>query len=234
MKPLGKPRWNLLGFAESHVTHGVRQRRRVEETDEHLMVRYLTGDDQAIQALIERHHTRLLYFVVNYVSDRTAAQEVVRGTFARVAADAASYDPQRRKFSTWLYMIARKLCASELRYPRKRPLAFAIDSFGFRDREYEQLYQARTLPYRRKTGLEKRLSGGPAPRLGGPTNEAAADERDEELEDLVDNQAELRVLVREGVREQLKPLQDLVDAMKHWATVASMGAARLRGRHEEP
>lgn len=230
MEPLGKPRWNLLGFAESHVTHGVRPRRRVEETDEHLMVRYLSGDDQAIRALNERHHTCLLYFVMNYVSDRTAAQEVVRSTFARVAAEAASYDPQRWKFSTWLYMIARKLCVSEAPFRRKRASALAIHSLGLRDLEHEQLY---TLPYRWRAGLEKRLSGRPAPWLGGRTNEVVAEERDEELEDLVENQAELRVLVRQSVREQLKPLQDLVDAMKRWATVASTGAARLRDRHEE-
>jgi RNA polymerase sigma factor (sigma-70 family) len=198
------------------------------------MVRYLSGDDQAIQALIDRYHTRLLHFVVNYVSNRTAAEGVVQDTFARVAAEAASYDPQRRKFSTWLYMTARNLCAGGLRHRRKRILPFVIDPFGFRDPEHEYLYTAKVVTYRQRAEFEMRLPDGPAARLMGSTNDATAGERDEELEDLAEHQDELRVLVRQSVREQLKPLQDLVDVMKRWATMASTGAARFRDRREEP
>ena len=53
----------------------------------------------------------------------------------------------------------------------------------------------------------------------------------ETLEDLAANADELRALVRETLREELRPLAALAEAMTRWAQVAEAGVQRLKERH---
>jgi hypothetical protein len=50
----------------------------------------------------------------------------------------------------------------------------------------------------------------------------------EDLEDLVENEGELRALVRETLRQELRPLDVLAAVMIRWATTVEIATARLR------
>lgn len=84
-------------------------------TDETLMRKFCLGDAEAFQLLFERYRDRLFRFIhVVYVRDYEAAADCTQETFIRVVRKRDSYDPERR-FSSWLYTIARNLCLNWLR-----------------------------------------------------------------------------------------------------------------------
>jgi RNA polymerase sigma-70 factor, ECF subfamily len=87
---------------------------RSDPTDEELLVRFQRDDRIAFALLVRRHKVRLYNFVLRYLRDVSAAEEVVQDTFVRVAQGAADFRHAAR-FSTWLYTIARNLCVDHTR-----------------------------------------------------------------------------------------------------------------------
>lgn len=81
------------------------QGRAAETTDEALLERYRTGDAGAFRALIERHQDGLLRFLIRFMGDRQAAEDVFQDAFLQVHLSADSFDVTRR-FKPWLFTIA--------------------------------------------------------------------------------------------------------------------------------
>ena len=83
-------------------------------TDEALMKAYCQGETKAFDELLSRYRTPLFSTLCRLVGDRALAEDLFQETFLRVIQHAGRFDPGR-KFSGWLFQIARNLCVDALR-----------------------------------------------------------------------------------------------------------------------
>ena len=93
-----------------------------DDSDESLMLRYQEGDARAFEVLVLRHRRPVFNFVLRYVRDPVAAEDVTQDTFLRVVRSAEHY-VREAKFTTWLFTIARNLCVDASRRRKHRNMA---------------------------------------------------------------------------------------------------------------
>ena len=98
------------------------------ETDQALMERVKAGDTDALETLIGRWRGRAEAYASGILHDAHLAEDCVQEAFARVYAARKDYSP-RYAFSTWLYVILRRICISELRRLRRAPKLFQPEEY---------------------------------------------------------------------------------------------------------
>ena len=86
----------------------------MERTDEEAMMDYQRGNQDAVCELFQRYKTRVLHFCLGMLSNRADAEDVAGEVFIAVMEQGNGYH-HGRKFSTWLYTIARNKCVDRLR-----------------------------------------------------------------------------------------------------------------------
>lgn len=92
-------------------------------TDERLVKKFLDGDDEALNELIERYLKPLYNFIFQLSRDAAASEDIIQDVFVKVWKSLKTFD-QKKKFSTWLYAIARNTAYDHLR--KKKTLAFSV------------------------------------------------------------------------------------------------------------
>ena len=85
--------------------------------DARLVRQVLRGKREAFGVLVERYQKPIFNFIYRFYGNYELAQELTQETFLRSYQFLKSYD-QGRKFSTWLYTVARNLCIDELKKRR--------------------------------------------------------------------------------------------------------------------
>src|SRR5262245_16255348 len=85
-----------------------------ERSDEALVEAIAKGDKQALQVLFGRHHVRVYRFVLRFLNDEAAAEDMVSEVFFDVWRQAERFE-RRSQVSTWLLAIARNKALSTLR-----------------------------------------------------------------------------------------------------------------------
>ena len=83
-------------------------------TDEMLISRFQSGDENAYVELVNRYKDKLTNFVFYFLKDEEHAEDIVQETFIRLY-EKKHYYKEIAKFSTWIYTIARNLANTELR-----------------------------------------------------------------------------------------------------------------------
>lgn len=91
-----------------------------KESDSGLVRRFLGGEEAAFGELHRRYSTMLLNYVYRMTSDRELAEDLVQQVFVKVFRHLDRFDP-RRKFATWIYVIAGNEARDELRRRAKKP-----------------------------------------------------------------------------------------------------------------
>jgi RNA polymerase sigma-70 factor (ECF subfamily) len=91
-----------------------------KQTDEQLLAAYRGGDRQSFSKLVERYQRELFHFLVRFVGDRAAAEDIFQESFLQVHQSAAQFDPLRR-FRPWLFTIAANKARDYLRSQSRRP-----------------------------------------------------------------------------------------------------------------
>lgn len=86
----------------------------VDRSDELLAKLAKEGDLRAFEELFGRYKKAVLNFIYRMIGNKETAEEVSLEVFMKVYSNLAIYDPSR-KFSTWLYTIARNLTKNSLR-----------------------------------------------------------------------------------------------------------------------
>src|SRR5271165_5449691 len=85
-----------------------------EEPDIALVQALKLGEDQALNALMDRHREGLFRFVLLHGCNEADALELVMETFVRAYVDRGKFR-RPAKFAAWLYHIALNLCRDHLR-----------------------------------------------------------------------------------------------------------------------
>jgi RNA polymerase sigma-70 factor (ECF subfamily) len=99
-----------------------------EPSDEELMARVARADQQAFTRLLERHANGLHGFLTRMIRNRADAEDLTQESFLRVWRHKHRWEPDRVRFSTWLYRIGHNLCVDRLRRQREAPLDAAPES----------------------------------------------------------------------------------------------------------
>lgn len=68
-----------------------------------------SGDREAFGALVEKYQGAIYSYALHFFRNPTRAEDAAQETFLRAFRFLHTYDP-RRRFSTWLYTVARNLC----------------------------------------------------------------------------------------------------------------------------
>ncbi len=92
-------------------------------SDEKLVQNFRGGDEMALEKLIERYLKPLYGFVFQLVRDEQSAQDIVQEVFVKMWKHLSSFD-QNKKFSTWIYAIAKNTACDWLK--KKKALPFSV------------------------------------------------------------------------------------------------------------
>jgi len=85
-----------------------------KSSDELLAKQAKEGDVSAFEELFHRYKKPILNFIYRLIGNRETAEEVTIEVFMNAYNNLDIYDPDK-KFSTWLYTIARNLSKNALR-----------------------------------------------------------------------------------------------------------------------
>lgn len=95
-----------------------------EETDEGLMARVQTGDQQAFATLVRRHTNRFFGCAYRMTAHVQEAEDVVQDAFIKLWNNPKSWDGVNgAKFTTWFYRVVTNTALDALR--RRKPQAGA-------------------------------------------------------------------------------------------------------------
>ena len=89
-------------------------------SDEQLLADYREGDRKAFARLVERHQRELFHFLVRFLGNRAAAEDVFQEAFLQVHQSADQFDVERR-FRPWLFTIAANKARDLIRSQARRP-----------------------------------------------------------------------------------------------------------------
>ena len=78
------------------------------------------GDERALSELYDRYGGLIHGVGMRHLGDRTLAEDLVQDVFLSVWRNAASFDPLRASFATWVYRITRNRTTDLARRRRAR------------------------------------------------------------------------------------------------------------------
>ena len=88
-----------------------------ELEDSRIVGRILKGRGDLFSVLLDRYQRPIFNFIYRFFGSYDIAEELTQETFVRSYQFLRSYDP-KRKFSTWLYTVAKNLCIDYLKKHR--------------------------------------------------------------------------------------------------------------------
>ncbi|NQU95999.1 MAG: sigma-70 family RNA polymerase sigma factor [Candidatus Omnitrophica bacterium] len=83
-------------------------------SDEILAVRAREGDTKAFEELFHRYKKPILNLIYRLIGNKETAEEAAQEAFMKAYKNLDIFDP-KRKFSSWIYTIARNLAKNALR-----------------------------------------------------------------------------------------------------------------------
>jgi RNA polymerase sigma-70 factor (ECF subfamily) len=100
-------------FDGSHRIKGMEQ----EEKD--IIAAIIQGSDR-YEELVRRYSTGLIIHCEHLVGDRDDAEDIAQEAFVKAYTNLAKFNPDKARFSTWLYKIAGNVAIDFLRTQRRR------------------------------------------------------------------------------------------------------------------
>jgi RNA polymerase sigma-70 factor (ECF subfamily) len=101
------------------------------ETDDELLLRMQSGDEEAFVALYRRRQAGLFRFALHMSGSMPVAEDVTQEVFLALLREDCGYDPERGTLSGYLFGIARKLVLRHLERGRSNvPLDTDSDDYA--------------------------------------------------------------------------------------------------------
>jgi RNA polymerase sigma-70 factor (ECF subfamily) len=111
------------------------------DLDVELIQRYLAGDIDAFNELMDAHEDRVFAICLRMLQDREAALDATQDTFLTVFRKADRYKAQAA-FSTWLYRVAVNTCYDHMRRRKRKQTSPIPDTHDPIDPSAGDLYDA--------------------------------------------------------------------------------------------
>ncbi len=84
-------------------------------TDEELMLAVCNGDRAAYQIIVKQHLKPISHYAFRMLGNQKDTEDITQETFLRLWVNAAKWQADKSKLSTWLHRIAHNLCVDYLR-----------------------------------------------------------------------------------------------------------------------
>lgn len=103
----------------------------VQTPDALLVKNYMSGDENALSILINRHQTKIYSFIYSKISDRDISDDIFQDTFIKVikTLKSNSYN-EEGKFLPWVMRIAHNLIIDHFRRNKKMPMFRETEEFS--------------------------------------------------------------------------------------------------------
>ncbi len=88
--------------------------------DSELILKFLDGDVQAFNVLVNRWQNKIYNFVFKVLGKREDAKDITQKAFIKVYKNLRKLK-DKGKFSPWIYQIAMNLCRDEMRKNKRFP-----------------------------------------------------------------------------------------------------------------
>ena len=99
------------------------------KSDEELVSRYLAdGHKESFELLCNRYTVPMYRFAMSFVKNKDEAEDIVQKTFIKMWKHIHTFDVSK-KFSVWLYTIARRTALDEL----KKRKTFSFSSMSYEE-----------------------------------------------------------------------------------------------------
>ncbi len=92
-----------------------------DQSDEELVSEFIRGNEQAFVQIFRRYQARIIGYIFKIVRDSGLAEDLSQEVFMRVHDRIRQFDRTKR-FSSWLFAIARNFSLNERRTFSKDPL----------------------------------------------------------------------------------------------------------------
>lgn len=106
-----------------------------EIKDEQLIVRFLRGNDNAFELLLNRYLKSIYNFTYRLTKDPSAADDLTQEVFLKVWKNLKRFD-QSKKFKVWLFSIARNTTYDYFKKKKTIPFVFFEDGEGSNKMDY--------------------------------------------------------------------------------------------------
>ena len=100
-----------------------------EMDDQQLIEQYLSGDDQALEFLIDKYFRPIYGFVFHYVNGGAEAEDITQDVFVKVWKNIKKFD-QNKSFKTWIFTIAKNTALDWLKKKKNIPFSSFNDEEG--------------------------------------------------------------------------------------------------------
>lgn len=100
-------------------------------SDAELIQRYLSGDEAALEFLINKHQQRIFSYIIVRVQDRDLANDIFQDTFVKIVRTLkkGKYN-EEGKFLQWSLRIAHNLVIDHFRKNKRMPKVSPTDEFN--------------------------------------------------------------------------------------------------------
>jgi RNA polymerase sigma-70 factor (ECF subfamily) len=103
----------------------------VQTPDALLVKNYMSGDENALTILINRHQTKIYGFIYSKISDRDISDDIFQDTFIKVIKTLKSHSyNEEGKFLPWVMRIAHNLIIDHFRRNKKMPMYRETEEFS--------------------------------------------------------------------------------------------------------
>jgi RNA polymerase sigma-70 factor (ECF subfamily) len=104
------------------------------QNDQELIRHYISGNESAIEILINRHRNRIFSYIVLLVKDRELADDIFQDAFIKVikTLKSGSYN-EEGKFLPWVMRIAHNLAIDSFRRDKRMPTTSGGDDYDIFD-----------------------------------------------------------------------------------------------------
>jgi RNA polymerase sigma-70 factor (ECF subfamily) len=85
-----------------------------EISDAELVKRYLIGQQEALEELVQRYFRQVFLFAKTYVKQDAEAEDIAQEAFVKAWKNLKKFQPEK-KFKTWLFQITKNTCIDYLR-----------------------------------------------------------------------------------------------------------------------
>ncbi len=86
-----------------------------QHSDNEIIKEVLKGNTHWFEQLVKKYETPLFIFVGNLIKNTHQTEDLVQDVFLSAFKHLKTFNPEKSRFSTWLYRIARNACFNELK-----------------------------------------------------------------------------------------------------------------------
>lgn len=99
-------------------------------SDQELLTQYLSGNEAALEVLINRHKDKVFTAIYMFVQDTYLAEDIFQDTYIKVIKTLRKGKYREEgKFLPWVLRIANNLCIDHFRKTKRNPKVTTSDGF---------------------------------------------------------------------------------------------------------